>query len=105
VQPRIVYSTFLGCTGRGGGGRPSAAPCCAGWKDDIGFNQLQSRLGPAMPTGADIKVAQIETSVGVGVNYLPDRTDAQFVCKSINPLSGSAGVSCHATTVGNTILV
>lgn len=79
---------------------PGSLPCKASWKDDIGFNLLQSRLGSAMPTGAGIKVAQVETSVGMGINYLPDSTDAQFLDKSISPLSEGTGVSIHATTVG-----
>ncbi len=79
---------------------PGNVPCRAGWKDDIGFNLLQSRLGAAMPTGIGVNVVQIETSVGVGLNYLPDSTDLQFADKSISPLSGGAGISSHATTVG-----
>jgi hypothetical protein len=79
---------------------PDLIPCRAGWREDIGFTLLQSRLGPAMPTGDGIRVAQIETSVGIGVNYLPDSADPQFVDKSINALSSGTGVSSHATTVG-----
>jgi len=79
---------------------PNLVPCRAGWKKDIGFTLLQSRLGPGTPTGAGIPVAQIETSVGIGLNYLPDSTVPQSVHKAINALSIVTGVSSHATTAG-----
>ncbi|UCD27508.1 MAG: hypothetical protein JSV03_10335, partial [Planctomycetota bacterium] len=90
MKPRfVVIAVILAC---------SASTGTAGWKDDVGYTSLQTRLGTSIPTGADIDVTQVEGIQDGG--YLPDFNDAQFAGKTITPMSGSSGVSNHATTVG-----
>ena len=45
----------------------------ADWKLDIGYTALQAELGSAMPTGAGVKVTQVEASGGK-----PDPGNAAF---------------------------
>jgi hypothetical protein len=69
----------------------------AGYKDDIGFNQLATELGGSMPTGAGVSVSQVEAASG-GFS-LPDTSDGQFSGKSFTVKGTASGVSSHATTV------
>lgn len=62
----------------------------------IGFNALQSRLGAAMPTGAGVAVAQIETGQP---SFLPNTTHAELTGKNYLAQTGGGTVSSHATTV------
>jgi hypothetical protein len=70
----------------------------AGWREDIGLDRLQARLGKTTPTGAAVSVSQVEMCVQ-GSDYVPDRRNGSFVGKSINVRSGDGGFSTHATTV------
>ena len=45
----------------------------ADWKSDIGFTALQNELGVNLPTGAGVKVTQVEASLGK-----PDPGNAEF---------------------------
>jgi len=81
---------------------PGAA---AGLKEAIGFTRLQAELGPAMPTGSDILVTQVEarTSYGDPLGpYMPDPGNSQFTGKMIHKKSADAVTtySGHATSVG-----
>ena len=79
------------------------APAAADYKLDIGYTQLQVELGEQTPTGAGVKVTQVEagTTDSNYVNYyLPNTSDAEFTGKFFTPLTIPAGVSSHATTVG-----
>ncbi len=73
-------------------------PSRAGWKDDVGFTELQNRLGGALPTGTGVVVTHTEAPSGS--NYMPDTASAEFAGKTIFGMSGASGVSSHATTVG-----
>ena len=53
-----------------------------------------------MPTGRLNQIAQVEMPRDGGGDYLPDRSDAQLMGITINNVSGVAGVSNHATLVG-----
>lgn len=72
-----------------------------GYKDTIGYTQLQAELGTATPNGKKIKVSQIEANFGTGLVYMPDTTGDPLlagkypVAKSGNPSSPSY----HATIV------
>src|SRR5262245_37857373 len=67
--------------------------------DQIGYTALQSRLGTATPTGAGIRVSQIEASEVLNGNaYLPN--SATFPGKTITDKTGGGAVSSHATIVG-----
>jgi hypothetical protein len=76
-----------------------AAPNQPPFKDAIGFTDLATRLGSALPTGANVTVSQIETSNSTG-NYGPDFADNEFVGKTFTLESGPTGVFGHATFVG-----
>ncbi len=76
----------------------------ADYYDDIGFRQLQAKLGAATPTGAGVLVLQVEgTQVLNGVTtWAPDPGTGEFNGRTITDRSGApAGVySGHATAVG-----
>jgi len=76
----------------------------ADYYDDIGFRQMQAKLGAATPTGAGVLVVQVEgTQVLNGVTtWAPDPGTAEFRGRTITDRSGApAGVySGHATAVG-----
>ncbi len=76
----------------------------ADYYDDIGFRQLQTLLGAAMPTGASVRVMQVEAAQLVSGfdTWAPDPGIAEFSGKTITELSGApAGLyTTHATTVG-----
>lgn len=70
--------------------------------DEIGYDALLARLsGQAIPTGAGIRVAQVEASVDTNpLTYGPDQSLAEFSGKSFFAQSGTPLASWHATTVG-----
>ena len=74
----------------------------ADYRDDIGYTKLALELGVAMPRGSGIGVTQVEASstTVAPIDYMPDTSLAEFSGKTFTPLSGSAAVSGHATTVG-----
>jgi len=77
---------------------PSAeAQLTAQQKADIGFTSLQSRLGAAMPTGANLSVRVVE--LPVSGNYGPSTNNAELAGKTFQFLSGTTGVNSHATSV------
>ena len=67
----------------------------ADWKLDIGYTALQTELGAAMPTGAGVKVTQVEASGGK-----PDPSNAEFAGKTFTLKTSGLTISSHATTVG-----
>jgi hypothetical protein len=74
---------------------------------DIGYTTLQGELGAATPTGAGVKVTQVEaptndTSGGAAPIFMPDPSDGQFIGKTITAINGnpSGSFSGHATGVG-----
>ena len=67
----------------------------ADWKLDIGYTALQTELGSAMPTGAGVKVTQVEASGGK-----PDPSNAAFAGDTFTLKTPGLTVSSHATTVG-----
>ena len=80
----------------------------ADYKSDIGYTELETLLGASMPTGANVKVTQVEAS-SVDVNddaypiYAPDTTNnnPQFAGKTFDfPGTASTSSSDHATGVG-----
>ena len=79
----------------------------ADYKSDIGYADLETQLGVNAPTGAGIKVTQVEASA-VAVNdsaypiYAPDTTNSQFSFKTFSfPGAASTSPSGHATGVGS----
>jgi hypothetical protein len=81
---------------------PALAFTPVAWSDykaDIGYTDLQNLLGANTPTGAGVKVTQIEAG---GTVYAPDVTDPQFNGKTISfPGTASVSPSGHATWVGS----
>lgn len=67
----------------------------ADWKLDIGYTALQQELGANLPTGAGVKVTQIEASLGK-----PDPSNAAFTGKTFTLKSPSLSIAGHATDVG-----
>jgi hypothetical protein len=67
----------------------------ADWKLDIGYTALKTELGSAMPTGAGVKVTQVEASSG-----MPDPSNAEFAGKTFTQKSTFLSISGHATSVG-----
>ena len=79
----------------------------ADYRDDIGYTQLQTELGVAIPDGNGVSVTHVEAAIGatetdVGA-WMPDISVTQFSGKSIldQSLPVSNGISGHATGVGN----
>jgi hypothetical protein len=68
--------------------------------DEVGYDALVARLGAAAPTGAGVRVVQVEASEAVGQQKIsPNRTLAEFAGKSFYEQSGTTTTSGHATTV------
>ncbi|MCK6371127.1 MAG: thrombospondin type 3 repeat-containing protein [Gammaproteobacteria bacterium] len=79
----------------------------ASYRDDVGYTALRAELGAAaMPTGADVPVAQIEAPVDVGGQdtWMPNPSSAEFAGKIITdstaPPAPVGVFSSHATSVG-----
>lgn len=79
----------------------------ASYITDIGYTALESELGAATPTGAGVRVAQVEAPVndvsgGAAPIFMPDPSDAEFLGKTITAINGnpSGSFSGHATGVG-----
>ena len=71
----------------------------ADYKADIGYTALQALLGANMPTGAGVKVMQVEAG---GKGYAPNTTSSQFAGKTFRfPCAASISPSGHATWVGS----
>lgn len=69
------------------------------YMEPVGFNRLRADLGPALPTGTNISVTQVEGADGG--NYMPNTNDVAFTGKTIrNRTASSNGVLQHATDVG-----
>ncbi len=84
-----------------------SSPVLASYISDIGYTLLQSELGAATPTGAGIKVAQVEAPIndvsgGAVSIFMPNPSDTEFVGKTITATNGnpSGSFSGHATGVG-----
>ena len=77
-----------------------SAARAADYKDEAGFTRLQSELGPATPSGINVKVTQVEGMVSPQ-NYMPDTNDLEFVGKTFTDRTTTeTNPSWHATTVG-----
>lgn len=79
----------------------------AGYKEDIGYTQLESEQGINTPDGSGVPVTQAEASTAGSGNpavYLPDSGHSEFSGKMITDKSGSttSTFSSHATSVGKT---
>jgi hypothetical protein len=70
------------------------ASATADYKDDIGYTALQNELGASLPTGAGVKVTQVEGSYGK-----PDPSNGEFAGKTFTDKSPDQ-ITGHATTVG-----
>ncbi len=68
------------------------------YKSEVGHDQLEQKLGSAMPTGAGIKVTQVEAPDG-NDNYAPNTGSSEFSGKTFNLMSGPSGTSSHANGV------
>lgn len=77
-----------------------SGPGRADYMADIGYIQLKTELGSAVPTGAGVTVAQVEAIATTGgTDFRPDSADSQFAGKTIQFMA-SGTVSGHATGVG-----
>lgn len=66
--------------------------------DEIGYDALVARIGAAnVPTGAGVRVSQIEAPSGTA--YGPDQTNTDFAGKTFTAYSGTPGNSGHANYV------
>jgi len=73
----------------------------ADYLDDIGWNELQARLGPEMPSGAGIIVLQVEASDAGGWLPFSGTGTGDFTGKMNVDLTGGGTLSGHAETVGH----
>ena len=85
----------------------------ASYITDIGYTALQNELGAATPTGAGVRVAQVEAPIndvsgGAAPIFMPDpsyfsTSGFEFTGKTITPVGGnpSGAFSNHATGVGS----
>jgi hypothetical protein len=67
----------------------------ADWTFDIGYTQLQTELGANLPTGAGVKVTQVEAA-----NGMPDVSSSVFAGKTFTQKSLDLSISGHASAVG-----
>lgn len=95
---RMMYRQWLFGMAAGMTFMAAAGNGFAGYKDDIGLTALQAELGANTPTGAGIRVSQVEAPAGT--NYSPNPSDPEFVGKNITLKSGASTGSGHATVVG-----
>lgn len=79
----------------------------ASYITDIGYGALQAQLGASTPTGAGVRVAQVEAPIndvsgGAAPIFMPDPSNGQFIGKTITAINGnlSGSFSGHATGVG-----
>lgn len=78
-------------------------------RNELGLTALSELLGDLMPTGAGIKVGQVESPLTAGgTNYMPNGTqfaspDSQLLDDTITDKNGSGTVSSHATAVAQGI--
>lgn len=76
----------------------------AGYKEDMGFTELQAELGGSMPNGSGIHATQVEarTSYNPDGPFMPNTADPQFSGKTLTKKTsdGVSGSSDHATSVG-----
>lgn len=71
----------------------------ASYLDDVGYTALYGELGPTIPTGAGIRISQVEAEEDPNTHaYAP--AHASFPTKSIIYKSGTYPASSHATIVG-----
>ena len=76
----------------------SFSPTYADYRDDIGYRQLQTELGTAIPTGQQVIVTQVEAKVDS--SWMPDPDKAGLAGKTVVDEVGRApGFSYHATGV------
>jgi hypothetical protein len=75
---------------------------------DIGFDALQTQLGASTPTGAGVRIAQVEAPIndvsgGAAPIFMPDPSNTEFIGKMITPVGGnpSGTYSGHATGIGS----
>lgn len=68
------------------------------YRDAVGWYELVEEVGAETPDGTGIKVSLIESAVIR--NYLPDRSNFDFIGKTFTVMSGDSGHSSHATVVG-----
>ena len=95
-KPHVIICAFAACS------LLCSAVYAGGVAEDHGLADLIARLGAGNePTGAGVEVAQVEASGAAG--YAPDTTHVDFVGKSFTLMSGSSGISGHATNVGRRI--
>ncbi|MFV2067370.1 MAG: S8 family serine peptidase [Pirellulales bacterium] len=80
---------------------PMVAPAVAGFFDDVGYTELLSELGPALPTGQGVGVTQVEASSGG--SYAPDLEGDAFIGKTFYLMSGDSNVSAHANSIAKQI--
>jgi hypothetical protein len=71
----------------------------ADWKADVGYTALQNELGANLPTGAGVKVTQVEAGGDEGGGK-PDPGNSQFIGKIFIEKTLSLTNDGHATTVG-----
>jgi hypothetical protein len=88
-------------------GFASLALGATAWAGDpsrtVGLDDLALRIGAEnLPTGALVIVGHCEADAGSPGNpaFYPDQTLSDFLGKTFFQMSGAAGVSGHATTVG-----
>lgn len=84
------------------------APDLHAYMADIGYTALQHELGISIPTGAHVRVGQVEAptndvSGGAAPVFMPDPSHTGFTEKTITPVGGNPSglFSDHATAVGN----
>jgi hypothetical protein len=65
------------------------------FESDIGYTQLQAELGASLPTGAGVKVTQVEAQ-----NGMPDISSSEFIGKTFTAKTSTLTNSGHATGVG-----
>jgi hypothetical protein len=93
---RQQFSTLVAC------GLLCSSTFAGGVAANHGLDDLILRLGAGNePTGFGVPVSQVEADDGG--NYGPDTTHSDFAGKSFTYMSGSTGISGHATNIGRRV--
>lgn len=104
AKPQPAVAALLLTVGLAG---TAGAQISADYRRDIGHTALAAELGPLLPAGRGVPVAQVEAPVEINgqKTWFPDPTVAEFAGKTItNDSNAPAGLySGHATGVGRAI--
>lgn len=99
LRRSLLGTSLLGLTLAG-----ASKPAHADWREDVGYAELATELGAALPTGAGVVVSMGEAPNAAGA-YMPSTGGSNFSGKTFIDATGtSTGSIGHATNTASTFL-